>query len=99
MVSDIVLLNELPDSIKKSVAAYIGCVAGAAKKDDYLGDIKAAGFKEVKIVDETSFPSDYAVKDSTIQALANDFGISKADLKKLSGSIKSIKVHAVKPGK
>src|SRR4030042_860686 len=29
MVSDIVLMNELPDSIKNSVAAYIGCVAGA----------------------------------------------------------------------
>ena len=99
MVSDIVLTNELPDSIKKSVAAYIGCVAGAAMKDEYMGNIKAAGFKEVTIVDETSFPSDYAVKDPTVQALVNDLGVSPADLKKLGGSIKSIKVHAVKPGK
>lgn len=97
MVSDIVLLKELPDSIKKSVAAYIGCVAGAAKKEDYLGNIKAAGFKEVTIADETSFPSGNAVKDPTIEALANDFGISKVDLKQLASSIKSIKVSAVKP--
>jgi arsenite methyltransferase len=99
MVSDIVLMSELPDSIKKSVAAYIGCVAGAALKNDYMGNIKAAGFKEVTIVDETSFPSDYAVKDPTIEALVNDLGISQTDLKKLGSSIKSIKVHAVKPGK
>jgi ubiquinone/menaquinone biosynthesis C-methylase UbiE len=99
MVSDIVLLNELPDSIKKSVAAYISCVAGASKKEDYLKDIKAAGFKNVTVVDETSFPSTETVKDSTIQTLANDFGISSADLKKLAGSIKSIKVQAVKPAK
>jgi arsenite methyltransferase len=99
MVSDIVLLNELPDSIKKSVAAYIGCVAGASKKDDYLKDIKAAGFKEVAVVAETSFPSGQPVTDPIIMALANDFGISKADLKKLGSSIKSIKVQATKPGK
>jgi len=99
MVSDIVLMSELPDSIKKSVAAYVSCVAGAAMKDEYLENIKSAGFKEVTIVDEATFPTDYAVKDPAIQALANDFGISKADLKKLGGSIKSIKVHAVKPGK
>ncbi|MCJ7514877.1 MAG: arsenite methyltransferase, partial [Dehalococcoidia bacterium] len=98
MVSDIVLLKELPDSIKKSVAAYIGCVAGAALKDEYMENIKAAGFKKVAVVDETSFPSGQAVTDPTIQALANDFGFSQADLKKLAGSIKSIKVHAVKPG-
>jgi arsenite methyltransferase len=98
MVSDIVLTNELPDSIKKSVAAYIGCVAGASMKDEYMDNIKAAGFKEVTIADETSFPSDYAVKDPTVQALVKDFGVSSADLKKLGGSIKSIKVHAVKPG-
>jgi arsenite methyltransferase len=99
MVSDIVLMNELPDPIKKSVAAYIGCVAGAAMKDDYLGNIKAAGFKNVSIVNETSFPSDYAVKDPIVETLVNDAGISKTDLEKLGSSIKSIKVHAVKPGK
>ncbi|HEX7363572.1 MAG TPA: arsenite methyltransferase [Dehalococcoidia bacterium] len=99
MVSDIVLLKELPDSIKKSVAAYIGCVAGASMKDEYLDNIKAAGFKKVTIVDETSFPSDYAVTDPTVQALVKDIGVSPADLKKLGGSIKSIKVHAIKPGK
>jgi arsenite methyltransferase len=99
MVSDIVLLNELPDSIKKSVAAYIGCVAGASKKDDYLKNIRAAGFKDVAIIDETSFSSNFTVTDPIIQTLSNDFGISKADLKTLGTSIKSIKVNAVKPAK
>jgi len=99
MVSDMVLLNELPDSIKKSIAAYIGCVAGASPKDEYLENIKAAGFNEINIVDETSSPSTYGVKDPIIEALVNDAGISKEDLKKLGSSIKSIKVHAIKPGK
>jgi len=99
MVSDIVLLNELPDSIKESVGAYIGCVAGASKKDDYLGLIKAAGFREVQIADETSFASSLGVTDPVVESLVNDFGIAKSDLKTLARSIKSIKVQAVKPRK
>ena len=99
MVSDIVLVTELPDSVKNSVAAYIGCIAGATMKNVYIEAIKAAGFEQVNIVDETSFPTDYAPNDPIIQALANDVGISQADLKKLGSSIKSVKVHAIKPVK
>jgi arsenite methyltransferase len=99
MVSDIVLTSALPDSIKNSVAAYIGCVAGATIQDEYIKAIKSAGFKQVNIVDETSFSADYASEDPIVQTLANDVGVSQADLKKLGSSIKSIKVHAVKPGK
>ena len=99
MVSDMVLVSELPDSIKNSVAAYIGCLAGAIMKDKYLEAIKAAGFKQVNIIDETSFPTEYAPKDYTAQALVNDSGIPQADLRKLGNSIRSLKVHAVKPDK
>jgi len=99
MVSDIVLVNELPDSVKNSVAAYIGCLSGAEMKGEYLEAIKAAGFQQVNVLDETSFPADYMSNDPTAQALVNDSGITRADLKKLGGSIRSVKVHAVKPGK
>ena len=99
MVSDIVLMSELPDSIKNSVAAYIGCLAGATMKNEYVKAIKSAGFKQVNIIDETSFSADYAPNDPIVQTLANDSGISQADLKKLGSSIRSVKVHAVKPGK
>jgi arsenite methyltransferase len=99
MVSDMVLFSELPDSIKNSVAAYIGCLAGAIMQDEYVEAIKAAGFKQVRIIDETSLATDYTPEDPIVQALVNDSGISRADLKKLGSSITSIKVHAVKSGK
>ena len=54
MVSDIVLLQELPESIKSSIEAYVGCVAGASRKEEYLATIAAAGFQEVEIVSEVS---------------------------------------------
>ncbi len=58
MISDLVLVKDLPDAIKKSVEAYVGCLAGAIKKDEYLKFIKMAGFKEVKIISQTNYPVD-----------------------------------------
>ena len=52
MVSDIVLLKELPDAVKSSVAAYTGCIAGASKKEDYLAVIASAGFQDVEVISE-----------------------------------------------
>jgi len=53
MVSDIVLLRELPDFIRKSLEAYVSCVAGAVMKGEYLDAIRAAGFQDVRVVDES----------------------------------------------
>ncbi len=50
-VSDIALKQELPEAIAKSVAAYVGCIAGAIRIDDYLTGLLAAGFEHVEIVD------------------------------------------------
>ena len=57
MVSDIVLTKELPENIKNSMEAYVGCVSGAILKDDYIKKIENAGFEEVEIKEskETDF--------------------------------------------
>jgi len=54
MVSDIVLLKELPESVRNSVAAYAACVGGASRKEEYLATVAAAGFKDVEIMSEVS---------------------------------------------
>jgi len=97
MVSDIVLLKELPDSIKDSVTAYVGCVAGAMLKDDYLKAVKAAGFRKVKILQETAFPVDFMANDPTAVAIAKSAGISLARMRDTANSVLSIKVSGVKP--
>lgn len=50
-VSDIVLLEELPEELKKDKALLSGCVAGALMKDEYIEKMERAGF-EVKILSE-----------------------------------------------
>jgi arsenite methyltransferase len=97
MISDLVLLKELPDFIKNSIEAYIGCLSGAIMKDDYLNAIKAAGFREVKIIDETSFPIELMASDSTAKALIEEMKIPMEKLKDVARSVVSIKVQGIKP--
>jgi len=55
IISDIVLTRPLPERIKQSILAYVGCVAGAIMKDDYIAAIKQAGFIEVEVVTEKAY--------------------------------------------
>ncbi len=48
-VSDIVLLKELPDNLRRDVAAYVGCIAGASLMGEYLGCALAAGLRGLSI--------------------------------------------------
>jgi len=97
MVSDMVLLKELPDFIKNSIEAYIGCLSGAIMRDEYIGAIKTAGFQEVRIVDETSFPIECMANDPTAKAIIKNLQIPPEEVKKVASSVISIKVHGVKP--
>ncbi len=96
MVSDIVLTKELPDNIKDNVSAYVGCISGAIIKEDYLSTIEKAGFTDIKVLDEVSFPINYIVSDDTAVIVKNDLGLDKDKISDLQESILSIKVYALK---
>jgi arsenite methyltransferase len=96
MVSDIVLLGELPAAIRSSIEAYVSCVAGASSKNDYLAAIKGAGFQDVKVVNETVFPTEALAEDPNIKSLIKKSGMSMADLQKVAARVVSIKVAGTK---
>jgi len=96
MVSDIVLLAGLPAAVQKSVAAYIGCLAGASLKENYLGAIRKAGFSDVKVIDESRFGTGYMANDPTAKAMLRDENIARSDLIQVGKAIRSVKVSAVK---
>lgn len=48
-VSDVVSLGPVPDEVRQSVECWVGCIAGALDKDDYVGKLRAAGFGDVSI--------------------------------------------------
>jgi arsenite methyltransferase len=97
MVSDIVLLRELPEAVKKSVAAYIGCLAGADLKVDYLRAIEEAGFGNVTVLDEMTFPVELMTNDPMARAIADDLKLTKGATLDLAASIVSVKVSGIKP--
>ncbi|MFZ0926649.1 MAG: arsenite methyltransferase [Halobacteriota archaeon] len=96
-VSDMVLLKELPDVVKQSVTAYVGCLSGAIMKDTYVATIRAAGFDDIRIVEESSFPLDYMTSDPSAQAIRDSINLTPDELRDLAGSVVSIKVAGKKP--
>ncbi|MBP7056565.1 MAG: arsenite methyltransferase [Candidatus Omnitrophica bacterium] len=82
MVSDLVLLKSLPKGIKNSIDAYIGCLSGAVRRNDYICYIKEAGFENIKVIDETAFPVENMMNGAKAHAVA--------------GSVVSIKISAKK---
>jgi arsenite methyltransferase len=97
MVSDIVLLKKLPEVIRKSVQAYVGCLAGAEMKGKYLQMIRDAGFQEVKVIEENYFPIEDMANDPTAKAIVKKSNISPGKIKEVGKTVASIRVSSVKP--
>ena len=85
VVSDIVLTRPLPDEVRKSVEAYVGCVAGASMKDEYLSQIRGAAFENIEVVEEKS----YGVGAELLPSAVTEAGAWDA--------VRSVKVRARKP--
>ncbi len=97
MVSDMVIQKELPDKVRESVAAYIGCISGAIKKTDYVKAIEAAGFNRVKVVEESTLPLELMANDPSAMAILDRLNISMEEARQLASSVSSIRVQGSKP--
>ena len=100
MISDIVQLGPLPEAVLKSIEAYVGCIARASLKQDYVSMIQAAGFGEVEILSETTFGAALPPKGDAKIVLdgqevdPEEFGMTQDTVRDLAGSITSISVQA-----
>jgi SAM-dependent methyltransferase len=95
-LSDVVLLRPLPPVLANSAAAYLGCVAGASLRDDYLDMLEAAGFEDVQVVGESPFYLGEAAADPIVQAIIAEAKLTPDKIKEVGESIVSIKVVATK---
>jgi len=80
-----------------SVAAYVGCLAGAITKEEYLKAIREAGFRETRVVGESTFPVELMANDPTAREIAKNFQLSQEKVNDLASAVASMKVFAVKP--
>jgi len=97
-ISDIILEKELPEFVKDSLAGHIACVSGAEKLDDYIGYVKDAGFKDIKIDSKTAFPLELMLADPQVQKIANEmnFSLDSEEAKDIASRVKSISLTARK---
>ena len=96
MVSDMVLLEELPEYIRNSVEAYVRCVGGAMRKEEYLKAIHQAGFEKVKVVGETHFPAELIAEQPVLKELVESLKVPMSEVQRLGATVVSLKVSARK---
>jgi arsenite methyltransferase len=96
MISDLVLLKDIPDFLKDSIDAYISCLSGAIKKDEYLSAIGDAGFQDIEVIDERTFSLDCYSDDPIARAVMDNTKITPEQLKDVANTIVSIKVKGGK---
>jgi ubiquinone/menaquinone biosynthesis C-methylase UbiE len=92
-VSDVVLRGEMPEAISKSMALWVGCVAGALSDAEYLAKLEAAGFEKAAI----EVTRVYGLEDAK-EFLQGDADELLRLAKEMDGSLVSGFVRAVKPG-
>ena len=96
-ISDVVLTRELPDFVKNSTKAYIGCLAGAIMKQEYLEIIANVGFSDISVAAESSFPVQSLLCESRGSSAIEMPQFSPEQQKEIAESVLSIKVNARKP--
>lgn len=67
-ISDVVLVGDLPDTLRKNAEMYAGCVAGAIQKDDYLQLIQKNGFSNISVRKEKAI----AIPDDILKSYLNE---------------------------
>ena len=93
-VSDIVTDGPLPQSIKQSLSAWAGCVAGAVEASEYIGMMEAVGFTNVS-VNPVFF--DKATVDSALDDMKDKVELQTISRDDVYKAVYSAKITAYKP--
>ncbi|MBS1723382.1 MAG: arsenite methyltransferase [Armatimonadetes bacterium] len=88
-VSDVVVDGALPEAVRQDMEAYVGCIAGALDKDDYISKLTAAGFSQVTLEPTRRYQFS--------QLPGSWSGLPLADQEALDGKVMSAFIRAVKP--
>src|SRR5450830_1873721 len=91
-VSDVIVRGTLPEPVRKSMALWTGCVAGALEEEEFLGMLREAGFENPSI----EVTRAYTRADA--EALLQGTGIDLEVAADVEGKIISGFVRATKPG-
>ena len=97
LISDMVMVGDLPERVRTSVSAYVGCIAGAISRERYLALIRRAGFTRVEVLEEVPFLLACMTNDPTAQVVLGDLELTPGEREATESAIASIRVRAYRP--
>jgi arsenite methyltransferase len=92
VVSDIILARPLPAALANDLTAYVGCMAGALTREEYMDAIRAAGLTGIDVVRDFDYLSSWPAEED--EALVARFGVARSEV---DGIVRSLTFRAVKP--
>lgn len=90
-ISDVVIVGELPEQLKKEAELYAGCITGAIQKEDYINLVKQKGFTNLTVQKEKAI----TLSDEVLSKHLNDR--EKNEFKASGTGIFSITLFARNP--
>jgi arsenite methyltransferase len=93
-VSDVITRGEMLPEIRRSVMAWVGCVAGALEEKDYRSKLVAAGFEQIEIEPTRIYRTEDARDFLAGQGIDVDAIAPQVDGKIMSAFIRAVKPKA-----
>jgi arsenite methyltransferase len=95
VVSDILLDGPLPDAIQNDLLAYVGCVSGAMRREEYFALVGAAGLTQVEVLRDVDYLAGLmeAAPDEVAE-LEKRTGVSRDQV---LGRVRSVTFRAYRP--
>jgi arsenite methyltransferase len=88
-IADVVVEGQVPDGLRHSLEAWVGCLAGALSREAYVAMLSELGFQDLDL----EITRRYRVRDTGIDQATLPHGWELAD-----GKLASAFVRATKPG-
>ncbi len=77
------------------MAAIVGCVGGALRRDDYLETARAAGFASVEVITEMPYMDKVGSAGSVAEAVVHDTDLTRAEVDTHLANVRSLTVRLV----
>lgn len=96
IICEPILAKDISREKRKAAIENLECLENVINVGEYKDALKRAGFKKIRVVDETDFPLSRMLRDKRVQARLAKEEISAGDIEALKGTTTSVKIRAIR---
>jgi ubiquinone/menaquinone biosynthesis C-methylase UbiE len=97
VISDILLDGRLPGAVEQDLLAYVGCVAGAMRREEYFALVGAGGLEKVEVLRDVDYLATLIESaPDEVAALEARTGVKREEVR---GRVRSVTFRALKPAR